>query len=382
MNENENKTAKHPGSDISMSHKDPYVEKVSDELLHKCPEEIPFNTVLTEEEFEESRRLRGADIRELQGKKQKSAKRKKRFARVLLCVFCAALLFFGSITGGFLYIFGGYKPVKPQPGEFTDRLSPVKDSRIFSVLLLLDLNSEEKEEGFRNNSVMLLTADTRSMSFKLTSLVRETELEVPGHGELTLAKLCAFGSPLLICDTISYNFGIDVRSFVHLYPAFLSELTDGIGGITIPEIGVYEASLIKNAGVPAEAGTNVRADGALTAAYCRIIRGTDEQGRSQRQLTVMRQLITACLHTSPRIFLPLAKSLTPETESNISRASFFALSFRSLFCLRNEIETLSLPLPDTWDETQRDGALTVSIDIPENRNALMNFIFENTLPSE
>jgi len=108
----------------------------------------------------------------------------------------------------------------------------VNDSMVLNVLLI-GSDSMSVGDGGRSDSMILLSLDARHKKIKLTSLMRDIWVTIPGHGQDRLNASYAFGGPQLTMETIAKNFGILVDRYAVVdFEGFL-KIIDILGGVDL-----------------------------------------------------------------------------------------------------------------------------------------------------
>ncbi|MBR2734931.1 MAG: LCP family protein [Clostridia bacterium] len=108
----------------------------------------------------------------------------------------------------------------------------VNDSMVLNVLLI-GSDSMSVGDGGRSDSMIILSLDARHKKIKLTSLMRDIWVTIPGHGQDRLNASYAFGGPLLTMETIAKNFGILIDRYAVVdFEGFL-KIIDILGGVDL-----------------------------------------------------------------------------------------------------------------------------------------------------
>ena len=88
-----------------------------------------------------------------------------------------------------------------------------QSERGITNILLAGTDGRPGEKDSRSDSMMILTVDTKNKSLKLTSLNRDTYVNIPGHGYQKLTHAYAYGGINLLVETIENNFEIDIQEY-------------------------------------------------------------------------------------------------------------------------------------------------------------------------
>ena len=84
-----------------------------------------------------------------------------------------------------------------------------------SCLNVLLLGTDElRENAQRSDSVMI--ASIGYGRFRLTSVMRDTMVEIPGHGRGKLNSAFSFGGAELTMRTLNQNFGLNIMYYAHV----------------------------------------------------------------------------------------------------------------------------------------------------------------------
>lgn len=203
------------------------------------------------------------------------------------------------------YIYGSMDIVKdPVDIEVDDNVDgekvtkPVKvNEHIVNILLL----GVEEIGGASNTDVMIVaTMDTKNKTLKLTSLMRDLYVEIPGYSNNKLNSAYAKGNIELLYQTIKTNFNLDLDGYVLVNFSTFEKIVDIIGGVEVT-LTAKEANYLNTTNYisnPAyrnvHEGTQVM-NGNQALGYCRIRKvstGTENNdfGRTQRHRAVLNAI--------------------------------------------------------------------------------------------
>jgi LCP family protein required for cell wall assembly len=85
-------------------------------------------------------------------------------------------------------------------------------------------------ESSRSDSILLLRIGGGANS--QLSILRDTVVDIPGHGQNKINAAYAFGGPSLAIQTVEDYLGIDINHLIEVNFANFPELIDSLGGIT------------------------------------------------------------------------------------------------------------------------------------------------------
>ncbi|MFL6556218.1 MAG: LCP family protein [Bacillus sp. (in: firmicutes)] len=301
-------------------------------------------------------------------------KKKRRWPSVLL-VF---LLLIGAGAG---YAYYQYKQgVNQSLKKMNNKASNVvyafegkKDQYGGTNILVLGSDARGKEKS-RADTIMIVHYNEDKGKFKLTSIMRDSYLEIPGHGQHKVNSAFARGGPELMRQTIKQNFDIDLQYYVIVdFQGFVQLIDEAFpNGVEID----VEKKMSKNIDVTLEPGLQ-KLNGAEMLGYVRYRHDAiGDFGRVERQQKAVKAIGDQLmgLQTIPK--LPkLIGVVTPYVNTNMSTSdiTFMAKDFFSND--RGNIDTLRIPVENSYSDARISGeGAVLEIDVEKNKEALHQFI--------
>ncbi|MBT2697066.1 MULTISPECIES: LCP family protein [unclassified Bacillus (in: firmicutes)] len=301
-------------------------------------------------------------------------KKKRRWPSVLL-VF---LLLIGAGAG---YAYYQYKQgVNQSLKKMNNKASNVvyafegkKDQYGGTNILVLGSDARGKEKS-RADTIMIVHYNEDKGTFKLTSIMRDSYLEIPGHGQHKVNSAFARGGPELMRQTIKQNFDIDLQYYVIVdFQGFVQLIDEAFpNGVEID----VEKKMSKNIDVTLEPGLQ-KLNGAEMLGYVRYRHDAiGDFGRVERQQKAVKAIGDQLmgLQTIPK--LPkLIGVVTPYVNTNMSTSdiTFMAKDFFSND--RGNIDTLRIPVENSYSDARISGeGAVLEIDVEKNKEALHQFI--------
>ena len=250
-------------------------------------------------------------------------------------------------------------------------------------LLLLGLDALN-ENTRRSDAILIVSIGYGQV--KLTSVLRDTVLDIPGHGPGKVNAAYAYGGPALVMKTLNENLGLNLMHYAAVDFRTLVEAVDALGGV---ELSVTEAEaaqvnrVLENAratleangyAVPtlAQSGDDAHLNGLQALAYARIRKLDSDFGRTGRQrrlLSAMLKKLRASLWNPARL-IGLARSVLAAMDTNMSPVQLLSLGEKALAAPAPD--QLRLPVEGAYED---DGS-QLTITNPEmNRYALRRFVY-------
>lgn len=204
------------------------------------------------------------------------------------------------------------------------------------VVYGVDSRANELKKNTRSDSIMIVSINKKNKDIKISSIYRDTFVNVADHGYTKITHAYAYGGPELSIGTINQNFDLDITDFVTVNFSALTNVIDLLGGI---ELDITEAELkyvnaytrdvarinkmdftyLKHAGK--QTVTGVQATG-----YCRVryTKGGDFT-RAERQRTVMKAIFEKSKHSNPVTLYKVANEILPQIYTSLSSSEIMKL---------------------------------------------------------
>jgi LCP family protein required for cell wall assembly len=305
---------------------------------------------------------------------EKHQKRKKRKWTTVLLVF---LILIGASIGYayFQYKQGvsqSLKKVNKENNQEVYTFEGKKDQYGETNILLLGSDARGKEKS-RADTIMIVHYNEDKGTFKLTSIMRDSFVLIPGYGKHKINSAFARGGPELMRQTIKENFDIDLQYYAIVdFQGFVQLIDEAFpNGV---EINV-EKKMSEYIDVTLEPGLQ-RLDGTHLLAYVRFRHDAiGDFGRVKRQQQVVKAVgeqLTS-LQTIPK--LPkLIGVMTPFVNTNMNTSTILFMA-KEYLTKKESVETLRIPIDNSFTEPRIKGEGEVlDLDLEKNREALHQFI--------
>lgn len=252
--------------------------------------------------------------------------------------------------------------------EFNGR----KDKHGGINILILGSDSREGEQA-RADTIMIGSYNPGKESYKLISIMRDTYINIPGHGENRINAAFALGGPELLRETIKENFDLDIQYYAILdFDGFIHLIDEAFpNGVKIE----VEKEMSKNIGVTLKPGVQYL-DGEHLLGYVRFRHdAVGDFGRVQRQQKVVRELGSQLANFGTLAKLPkLIGVVTPFINTNMNGADMIYIGKDFLKEKNRNVETLRIPVDGAWENKRIRGAEVLAINLDENKAALHEFL--------
>ena len=313
--------------------------------------------------------------------KNKPKKKTSSSTSKILIVFLAILLII-FIGGFFLYdkYLDDMERVDISRNEEELHISPElsdKNDKITNFALFgIDTRADDYDSASRSDTIIIASLDREHEKIKLTSIMRDTYVEIPGRGYDKINHAYAFGGPELAIKTINKNFDMNIKDYATVNFSAMAKIVDAIGGVEI-EVKDYEISHIP--GINSAGLHNL--SGQQAVAYSRIrYSGQGDYERTERQRTVLEEAITKVLRSrSLSQTLALVESLAPSVETSLKTTEMIGATTGVFSSQISKIENTRLPLDEYSNGGMWNGVYYLKPKtLVDNVKYLHEFIYEES----
>ena len=142
----------------------------------------------------------------------------------------------GLLGGLFLYAYKmldsiNYQSFTSDEAEHIE--GSAQDPMVLNVALFGVDKHDEADSRSRSDSLMILSLDSRRKKIKLTSIMRDLWVQIPGYRDNRINTAIALGGEELAIKTIEQNFGIKIDRFCTVDFEGFKDIIDIIGGIDL-----------------------------------------------------------------------------------------------------------------------------------------------------
>lgn len=246
------------------------------------------------------------------------------------------------------------------------------DSLMVENILLLGIDGNENTG--RSDTMIIVSIDRLKRQIKLTSLLRDLYVTIPGRGHNRLNAAYSFGGAPLLMQTIECNFRIKIDQYICVNFSSFENIINEIGGVTI-NLTDAEAAYINKTIPGSLTGGEQRLNGAQAVYFARIRKIGTDFGRTSRQRTLLEALMNECKTLEISQLIDLIGLISPNLDTNISRLKLANTAIEGVSCWFNEIEECSIPVKDGYSSRTIDGMAVLVPNLEKNCTVLHEFVF-------
>ena len=258
----------------------------------------------------------------------------------------------------------------------------LSNAKLYNVLIV-GVDSRRNDYAGRSDAMVVLTVNPLSQKVVMTSLLRDSYVDIPGHGQERLNEAYNLGGTSLLKKTIRQNYGIRIDAFMVVNFGDLIEFVDDIGGVEmtvtkkeVPVINKYTSDQNKEIygrkdnpdALPVKGGT-YRFNGMQALAYARVRYVGLDFGRTERQRKVLsaavKQLLS--LPVDKQVQVIAKYMLRVKTDLTVPELLYLILVFATLD--QYETSSIALPVEGTYKYQRVNGKEVIAVDLAANRAA-------------
>jgi polyisoprenyl-teichoic acid--peptidoglycan teichoic acid transferase len=305
---------------------------------------------------------------------EKHNKKKKKKIRLRGIVFLLLIILGCTIAYSyFQYKQGVSKSQKIAPEQVVFEFHGDQDQFGGTNVLLLGADAK-RDELSRADTIMIAHYHKKEGTFKITSIMRDTYVEIPDHGQNKINVAFAIGGPELLRQTIKDNFDIDLQYYAIVdFQGFAHGIDEAFPNGVMVDV---EKRMSEKIGVVIEPGEQYL-DGKHLLGYVRFRHdAVGDFGRVERQQKVVKEIADQLTSIQKIHKLPkLVGVVQPFVNTNLKTKDILFMSKDFISGDRGAIETLRIPVEGTYSDERVPGVgLVLDIDKEANQTALHEFI--------
>lgn len=251
----------------------------------------------------------------------------------------------------------------------------------------------EKIGGARNtDAIMIGSINTKDGKIKLTSLLRDSYVEIPGYKNNKLNSAYSKGGVKLLIETIEKNYKIHIDGYASVDFDAFEKIVDLLGGVNI-ELGKEEAKYLNRTNYISnklyrnvEPGMN-KLNGNQVMGYVRVRKvktlggGHSDYGRVVRQQRALQAMFNS-LMSSKNIFkiLPISTEALGYVTTDLNQKQIEKMMEAVIENKTTKLETFRVPVDGSFESPKKHNGIgyPIILDWETNRIELYKFIFGYT----
>ncbi|HAT4224188.1 LCP family protein [Clostridium perfringens] len=248
----------------------------------------------------------------------------------------------------------------------------VEKEKHIKNIALFGIDAPKGKAG-RSDAIMILTLDEEHKDIKLTSIMRDSYVDIPGHGDDKITHAYAFGGPELAMKTLNENFKVNVEDFMAVNFTSLPEIINKLGGV---KINIIPEEIHHIPGITSPGEQVLNGEQALAYSRIRYATGGDYK-RTERQRVVLEAVFEKLKSTPTKEYPSLIDDFLPYIETNMSSMDMIKLATDVAPLVKGNLETARFPLDGYCDGKMINGVWYLVYDRQATLNQIQEYIYDN-----
>ncbi len=261
-----------------------------------------------------------------------------------------------------------------------------QEEGVINVLLLGEEAIDSGGGRGRTDIMIIATMNTKDKKLKLTSLMRDLLVQIPGNKDNKLNAAYEIGGIPLLYETIELNFDVKLDGYVRVGFDDFESVINKLGGVNIT-LTESEARYLNNTNYISKPQYRKVVPGLQTLngnqalGYCRVRyvstnnHERDDYGRTSRHRVVLNAIFDKYKSKSlPELSL-LLYDILPLISTDITKNEFETYLKVAVNMGLSEIEDIRIPADNTFEEGYARKMAVLIPDLEANIKVLHEFIF-------
>ena len=259
-------------------------------------------------------------------------------------------------------------------------------------VLLVGTDGRDLKEKSRADSIIIATLDNNKKEIRLTSLFRDTLVNIEGYGAEKLNAAMSLGGIEMLKDTIKETYDISIDKYIIINFWGFEAIIDQIGGLEIDvkdyqlnELNKYIGESTGGNDCPViESGLQLL-NGKQALSYARIRKGVgDDFERTERQREVLFKVAEKLRETKPTKYLGIVNSMLDYINTNIDIIDAINMAYTIYKFPSLDTKQIHIPVTELADDMNYGGNIgwVFIMDRKQNTEILQNFVFSGIEPDQ
>lgn len=255
-------------------------------------------------------------------------------------------------------------------------LKPIKQDKVKNILLIGQDRRKGDGARMRSDSMIVATIDLTTNEIKLTSLMRDMYIPVPGYGYGMINATYLNGGMALLNETIEQNFGITIDGNVEVDFDRFIKLMDLVGPIEIDLNKEEVEYLNKGNKWDLKVGTNtMTSEQVLAYARTRYV-GRSDWERTDRQRSVVTKIFNKLRTSDLPTLYNFANAAFPLFKTDLSNTEILRYVYTVITNRMTITQSKRIPVDGTYTQEIKEETLNVLVPkLEPNAQALQKFVY-------
>lgn len=250
-----------------------------------------------------------------------------------------------------------------------------RDKDVVNVLLIGSDSRDPNAELGRSDTMILASFNKNQKKATALSFLRDSLVEIDGHGQSKLGHTYAYGGVGLTINTINKQFDLDVQDYVIVNFENLVGIIDQLGGIQVV-LTEEEAEYYRQNGMPDIVAGNVTLTGSQALAHARNRSLDNDFGRTERQRDVIYGIYNKVLQQKdPGTVMSLISYCMTQVKTNMSVTEIYDLAMDVLSVDNLKTQQAAVPAEGTYEFGTYEDMSVLNIDLEANKKKIEELLY-------
>lgn len=250
-----------------------------------------------------------------------------------------------------------------------------KDDDVINVLLVGSDSRDPNAEMGRSDTMMLVSFNKAKEKATVISFLRDSLVEIDGHGQSKLGHTFAYGGVGLTINTINEQFDLDIQNYIIINFENLVGIIDELGGIQVT-LTEEEAEYYRENGMPEIQAGDVTLTGSQALAHARNRSLDNDFGRTRRQRSVLYGIYNKVKQNrDPQTLMSLITYCMGEVSTNMSVTEIYDIATDVLNIDHLKTQQAAIPKDGTYEFGTYDGMSVVELDLDANKEYIQELLY-------
>lgn len=251
-----------------------------------------------------------------------------------------------------------------------------EENKEIKNIALFGIDSEEMEG--RSDAIMILTLDGKHNKFKLTSVMRDSYVNIDGYGMDKINHAYAYGGAELAIKTLNENFGLNIEDFIAVNFESIKEIVNALGGVNI---NISEEEVSHISGITEAGFKKLNGEQALQYSRIRYASGGDAM-RTQRHRNIISSLYESFKYTELKEYPEIINKLVAHVKTSFSSRELIDLGSKFYTELNGNLQEERFPLEGEGKELKKDNVFYLQYDLEKAKNQMREYIYNDIKPEQ
>lgn len=264
----------------------------------------------------------------------------------------------------------------PPPSDKYNKYGLQNDPNVENIMLLGSDSLTPNPLDGRSDSAILISINKKTHNIYMSSFMRDMFVPIPGYENNRINAAFAYGGPDLYLGTVNQDFRIAVDKYVVVGFGGFQKVIDDIGGVDINLTPAETRQVNLKSGSDLSPGVQ-HLNGKEALNYARIRKIDSDFVRTERQRTVMMQVLDKFKMLGPIQMDQTLNDLLPNLSTNMSNSELMSLLSGSIIYSKYPVTQLQIPANGSWGRLSADGMDVLQVDFEANIELLQKTIYGN-----